>query len=332
MKAIVSASRRTDVAGFHSRWLLNRIRAGYCHWIHPYTARVRRVSLAPGDVWALVLWTRDPAPLLPHLDALRTSGFAMLFQLTITGYGPPIEARNPPIERQLRLAEEIARTLGSSAVLWRYDPILLAGDLGPSWHEERFARLARRLEGVTRRCTFSFVDFYGKTTRNLARVEAERGRAFLRPEVGERRALAARLAAIACAHGMQMLSCCDDSLIGDGVGKSRCVDPAAVGAVRGEEAPPLPERPTRRDCGCVASVDVGAYDTCAFGCAYCYAVSSRDAALRRLAATDPQDTVLYRPPSLRGADLDELAETAEAAGPAPGRPGTLRTGSRDGAC
>jgi hypothetical protein len=307
---IISASRRTDVAGFHSRWLLNRLRAGFCHWIHPYTGHVRRVSLAPEDVLGLVLWTRNPAPVLPHVEGLRASGYAMAFQLTINGYGPPVESHNPPLDRQVALAAAIARLLGPAAVLWRYDPILLADDLDAARHEDRFARLAARLEGATSRCTFSFVDFYGKTTRNLARLEAERGRPFRRPDVEEKRALAARLADIAAGRGMTLVSCCDDALVSGAVGKSRCVDPAVVAAVRGQALPPLAARPTRPDCGCVASVDIGAYDTCAFGCAYCYAVSSRGAALRRLAAADPEDSVLYRPPSLRGADLGTLEASA----------------------
>ncbi|MCA9754062.1 MAG: DUF1848 family protein, partial [Gemmatimonadetes bacterium] len=49
-REIISASRRTDIPAFHSEWMLRRLRAGFCHVIHPYSARVRRVSLAPEDV------------------------------------------------------------------------------------------------------------------------------------------------------------------------------------------------------------------------------------------------------------------------------------------
>jgi hypothetical protein len=312
---IVSASRRTDVPAFHARWFLNRIRAGFCHWIHPYTARVRRVSLLPADVLGIVFWTRNPRPLLPHLDALRADGYPMAFQLTITGYGPPVESHNPPVDTAIDAAGGIAARLGPEAVLWRYDPIVLSRALPWRAHVERFARLARRLEGVTRRCTFSFVDFYGKTERNLGKIEVATGEPFERPDAAAKREMARELAGIAAARGMSFLSCCDDALVGEGVGKSRCVDPAVVAAVRGGPLPPLPFRPTREDCGCVRSVDVGAYDTCAFGCAYCYAVSSRGAALRRLAAADPEDTVLWRPPSLAGVDLEAISALDASARP-----------------
>jgi hypothetical protein len=57
----------------------------------------------------------------------------------------------------------------------------------------------------------------------------------------------------------------------------------------------LKPSPTRQDCGCAESADIGAYDTCPYGCVYCYANNSRDVALRRMRAHDPNDTVLWRP-------------------------------------
>lgn len=34
---IISASRATDIPAFHVRWLLERLRAGYCLWRNPLT-------------------------------------------------------------------------------------------------------------------------------------------------------------------------------------------------------------------------------------------------------------------------------------------------------
>jgi hypothetical protein len=300
---IISASRRTDVPAFHARWFLNRLRAGWCHWIHPYTGAVHRVSLVPDDVDAIVFWTRWPAPLLPDVAAMSADGYTLAFQFTITGYGRPIESHNPPEERAIAVLEKLARAVGAEAVLWRYDPVVLSPRMTPEWHADHFARLARRLSGLTRRCTFSFVEFYGKTERNLRKVEEASCTSFGRPDTGEKQDLGRRLAAIAGQHGMEMLSCCDDALVGGGVGKSRCVDADVIAALRGGRRPAAPLRPTRPDCGCVRSVDIGCYDSCAFGCSYCYATSSRRTALKRLAEADPEDSVLWRPPSLRGVDL-----------------------------
>jgi hypothetical protein len=302
---IVSASRRTDLPAFHARWFVNRVREGFCHWVHPYTGQVRRVSLRPDDVRAIVFWTRHPGPLRPYLDELQALGRPLLFQFTITGQGPPVEAHNPPVATALRQFEALARRLGPDAVLWRYDPILFEDGRAAGTHRRRFAALAARLEGMTRRCTISFVDFYGKTERNLAPLEKARGAPYLRPGVEDKRRLAAELGALGAERGMEVLSCCDDSLVGEGVGKSRCVDPEAIGRVAGAPLPPIEARPTRKDCGCVRSVDVGTYDTCAFGCAYCYAVGHPRTARRRIAECDPEDSLLWRPPSLEGVRLEE---------------------------
>ncbi len=303
-RAILSVSRRTDVPAFHAAWFRRRLAEGFCEVLHPYTGRVQRVSLAPEDVAAWVFWTRRPGPLLPEMRALRSGGAAVVAHVTINGYGAPIETHNPPIDAAIRGFERLAGALGPEAAFWRYDPILLSDEVTPSVHLRRFGRLAAALEGMTTRCTFSFVDFYGKTTRNLTRIERARGAAFERPDDARRAALARELAAIAAARGMELLSCCDDALVGEGVGKSRCIDPGAIErAARRAGGAPLgtfPAAPTRRDCGCVRAIDIGAYDTCAFGCAYCYAVRGRDAAIDRLRGRRAGDPLMFRPARLAG--------------------------------
>ncbi|UCG53768.1 MAG: DUF1848 family protein, partial [Candidatus Latescibacterota bacterium] len=52
---IISASRRTDIPAFYSRWFMNRVRQGFCLVPNPFnTKQISRVTLAPGDVDALV--------------------------------------------------------------------------------------------------------------------------------------------------------------------------------------------------------------------------------------------------------------------------------------
>jgi hypothetical protein len=66
--------------------------------------------------------------------------------------------------------------------------------------------------------------------------------------------------------------------------------------------------PTRDGCGCCESVDLGAYDTCGFGCAYCYATQHPDLGLANLRAHDRDDSLLFRPESLRGVDLSTVEQ------------------------
>ena len=298
-RKIISASRRSDIPAFYSRWLLRRLAEGICDWIHPFTGRVERVSLRPEDCLALVLWTRNPAPLLPALGDLDATGHVTCFQVTLTGYPGELESHNPGLELSLRRLRDLAERVGPERVTWRYDPIVSSSCTPAAFHLERFAAIARGLQGTVRRVTFSFVDAYGKTRRNFERVSREHGVRFFEPTPGERRDLVLRLRDIAAHHGMQLYACCEDDLLGEGIEKGHCIDGDLVRELRPDVSEALKRRPTRRQCGCTESVDIGAYDTCSFGCAYCYATRSRSVALTRLREHDPTDTLLWRPPRLR---------------------------------
>ena len=310
---VISASRRTDIPAFYSRWLLNRIRAGFCHWLNPFASQVYRVSLAPEDCLALVFWTRNPQPLLAHLDFLRREGFRFYFQLTITGYPRPIESHTPPLEEAIASFRRLSQLVGPERVFWRYDPILL-GDLTPErYHVERFDRISGELAGYTRRCYFSFVDLYGKAVRNLGKAGREHGVALVgQPAPDARLDLVRRLRDLAARRDITLHACCEPALAVDGIQRAHCVDADVVQTLWADAAPDsrpalaLRAAPTRKGCGCVESADVGAYDTCVFGCAYCYATNSREAALARLRAHDPDDSILCRPESLRGVDLQSI--------------------------
>ena len=281
---------------------MNRIRAGFCHTTNPFSNRVFRVSLLPEDCTAIVFWTRNPAPLLKHLDDLN--GYKYYFLYSLLGYGRPLESHNPSMEATITTFQRVSER---ATVVWRYDPIVISSITPPEFHLERFAYLARRLAGYTQRCTYSFISMYGKTGRNLGRITADTGVKFSSLDQGQRHDLLTGLARIAQANGMEMYSCCElDYLQIGGIQQGHCVDLNLLRTITGSETLSIQAQPTREHCGCVASADIGSYDTCLFGCAYCYATNSREAALRRHAAHDPSDTILSRPSQWAGIDLDTL--------------------------
>jgi len=298
-RKIISASRRSDIPAFYSRWLLRRLEEGYCEWMHPFTGRVERVSLLPEDCLAIVLWTRNPAPLFPALPDLLASGHFPLFQFTVTGYPKPLESDNPELAVSLRRLRELAERVGPESVIWRYDPIVLSSRTPAAFHLDQFASIARDLEGAVRRVYFSFVDLYGKTRSNFERLSRQHGIGFLEPDAVERRNLVLRLRDVAAGHGMTLHACCEDELVGEGVEKGRCIDLEWICRLRPDVGERLKRRPSREQCGCTESVDIGAYDTCVFGCCYCYATRNREAALSRLREHDPNDTLLWRPRRIR---------------------------------
>ena len=79
---IISASRRTDLPAAHAEWLLRRLREGYALVRNPMNPHsVQRVDLRPECVDGIVLWTKNPAPMLDRLDALKP--YAYYFQYNL---------------------------------------------------------------------------------------------------------------------------------------------------------------------------------------------------------------------------------------------------------
>jgi hypothetical protein len=95
---------------------------------------------------------------------------------------------------------------------------------------------------------------------------------------------------IAAAYGIKMHACCEDAVTGGAIEKAHCVDAERFG----EDVCGAKPAPTREQCGCVQSVDIGAYDTCRFGCVYCYATNSYEVAAKRALEHDPTVPALWR--------------------------------------
>ena len=188
----------------------------------------------------------------------------------------------------------LAAQYGPRVAVWRYDPILFTSLTPPDFHRRTFARLARALEGATDEVVVSFAHLYRKTQRNLDRAAAASGFVWNDPDADRKRTLAAELAQVAEAHGMQLTLCAQRPLLASGVAEAHCVDAARLAAVAGR---PIAARlkGNRPDCLCYQSRDIGAYDTCPHGCVYCYAVQNREAARRRYAAHDPDGEFLFSP-------------------------------------
>jgi len=289
---VISASRRTDIPAFHAEWFMDKIARGRCQVANPFNGRVETVALDPGSVEAIVFWTRNPGPLTPHLPSLWRRGYRFYVTLTITGYPKELEPGCPPAERAAALARDLAGRYGPHAVVWRYDPILLTSVTGAAWHRQNFSRLLGLMEGAVNECVISFADFYKKVERNLASPLARLGAETLEPGWDELRALAADLAKEAGERGVRLTACCEPELGLDTAPASSCVDPARLAAVSGKDFSALQKNPTRPGCGCAASKDIGAYDTCPAGCAYCYANHSPGRSANNAGSMDPRSLAL----------------------------------------
>jgi hypothetical protein len=224
-----------------------------------------------------VFWTRNPGPFQPVLEAVAAQGSPFVLQLTITGYPRALERRVLAPDRAVALARALRGRWGAAAVVWRYDPILVSDLTPPDWHRATFAGLAQALAGTVDEVVTSFATIYRKTQRNLDQAARAGGFAWRDPALDEKRALLATLAGIAAERGMRLTLCAQPDLIVAGAHAARCIDAERLSRVAGR--PVLARaKGNRPGCACPESRDIGAYDSCPHGCAYCYAVSSHDRA------------------------------------------------------
>ena len=278
---IISASRRTDIPAFYSSWFINRLKVGSILIPNPRNpSRLGRIEVSPQNVDCIAFWTKNPSPLLQRLPELDAMGYSYYIQFTLTAYGPEIEPNLPPKAELLRTFIRMSERLGALRSVWRYDPVLIDGTHNVRWHRARFSEMCETLHGYTERCVISFVDPYKSLSGRF--------RALNREEMLE---IAAEFSQIACKYGISLFTCAEEiDLSRYGIEHSACVDQALTERIIGCRIAAKKDANQRPACRCIESVDIGAYDSCPYGCSYCYATSGRD--LLRAAERDPHASMI----------------------------------------
>ena len=285
---IISASRRTDISTYYSEWFFNRLREGYVLVRNPMNARqISRISLSPEAVDGIVFWTKNPVPMLSRLGELEP--YPYYFQFTLTAYGRDVEPNLPGKNGVLIPAfQELSRMAGRERVVWRYDPIFLSDRYTVEYHCRYFRVLAAKLGEYTEKCTVSFLDFYRSTARNMRSLHIREMTAAQQREMME------RFSEIAGEYGLYIDTCSEAISLEDlGVSHASCVDRERLERIGGYRLKVGRDRNQRKECGCAASVDIGAYDTCGNGCLYCYATDSPPRAAERVRAHRPDSPILF---------------------------------------
>lgn len=267
---------------------MTRLRTGLVLVRNPFNRRqVSEIRLDPAVIDYLVLWTKNPAPLLPYVQEIAAMGYPMLLHYTLTACDPCLEPRLPGLDERIAAFHDFAYILGPERVMWRFDPIILTRTLGVDYWLDRFGELAGALRTSTRQCTVSFVSLYAKCRRNLAGVD------LVDPDDSVKKKFALQLAALADAHGIRLKACCDKFLLEEcGIEQAHCIDALQLGTLLGASLQAKKDPGQRPGCGCIQSIDIGAYDCCAHGCRYCYANTSERTVARNIAAHDPDSPLL----------------------------------------
>ncbi len=291
MKRIISVSRRTDIPAFYGDWFMRRIREGFVGVVNPFGGQRYRVSLKPEDVACLVFWSKDFTPFLDHLETLDRLGYRFYFNYTLTAL-PSVFESDVHKHAALSTLKRLAGRYSPAHINWRFDPIIISNVSDGDFYLRAFESLADELEGLVERCYFSFVAFYGKVRRNFKDLERAHGVQVNEPSEEVRIDLANRLAEVAARHGMTMYSCCGDYLLGEKIRKAHCIDGALIERLFGPSETPYKDKGTRPQCGCIESADIGTYNTCPHGCAYCYANANNATARQSFERHDPDSAFL----------------------------------------
>jgi hypothetical protein len=311
---IISASYKTDIPTFYSEWFMNRLQAGYCKMVNPYSQQIYMVDLTPGNVDGFVFWTKNIGPFLKHLPEVHKLGYPFIVQYTITGYPRELEYRVINYAHTIEHMKELAGTYGPHVSVWRYDPIVISSLTPHYWHRHNFEKLAKSLAGTTDEVVVSFAQIYKKTRRNLDWAAHEFGfhwHEHKAATTGSVRTLITDLAQIAISYGMCLKICSQKAFLILGITEeARCVDAERLELVSGRSiADRIELRGNRKECGCFASKDIGEYDTCPHGCVYCYAVQHRNLALERYKAHDPTGEFLFPPKDyVSGAEEEYISQ------------------------
>ena len=268
---IISTSRRTDIPAYYSDWFFNRIQAGFVYVRNPMNFhQISKISLLPEDVDGIVFWTKDPRPMESRLSELDRK-YVYYFQFTITSYGNDVEVNVPNKNTVIIPAfQQLSDQVGPERVIWRYDPIILTAKYTIDHHAQCFSEIAKQLKGYTKRCVISFVDLYRSIWTGMRDI------GYIPLDNDSQYKLAEQLADIAYKNGMIIESCAEGvDLKQFGIEHGRCVDGSLFETLLGCKLKIDRDKNQRAECGCAASIDIGAYNTCLHGCKYCYANFNR---------------------------------------------------------
>lgn len=278
---IISASRRNDTPACHSHWFMEGLRRGYLGVLNKY------VSLKNARL--IVFWTKNPDPIIDHLNEIDNLGIGYYFQHTLNNYeSEGLEPNLPPLEGRIATFQKLSGMIGKEKVIWRFDPLILTDTITKEMLVEKVEKLMQQLTGYTKKLVISF---YRSDDYKHALIRMQANQIYPRNFEGEDISfVASKLGALGEKYNIRISTCADKGdLSFFGIEPNKCVDDELIKQVFSddkvlmtflESRKKLKDPGQRAECQCIVSEDVGSNSTCANGCLYCYANKS-DAAVAR---------------------------------------------------
>ncbi len=273
MKQVISASRRTDIPAFYLPWFMGHLRQGKIEVANPMNRQqVKTVPLTPREVAWIVFWSRNYSVFLNNYDFF--DDYRLFFHFTINPANAALEPDMISPEKAFGQMERLTEIYGPDSVIWRYDPVVFYrrnGELHTNHDIQVFRRFLRRasLMGI-QRCYVSVAHLYPKVLKRARRMN---GFEFMEPERKQQLDILREMVDLASLYGVQVFSCSNDSLLlVEGLRRGSCINGKLLNRL-GHETVSERAKPSRPDCGCTASIDIGDYvkTGCQYHCLYCYA-------------------------------------------------------------
>lgn len=282
---ILNTGGRTDTVQYFSEWLLQRFKEGVVFSRNPlFPGKVTRYELNPDKIDCVLFCSKNYAPILPRLHEISDL-YRTYFFYTITAYGTDMEPGVPSIDESCDTLLALEKLVGRKKIVWRYDPVLLTKKYTVQKHAITFEHLCARLHGHVDRCVFSFVELYKKLQFNMPELCV--------PTDADLDALAETLGGIAQRYRIPLQTCASRADYSRyGISAGACVTLSALGKANGVHFRNLAHKGMRKNCGCMVSHDIGAYDTCINGCRYCYANQNPQKAKDNFRLYNPHSPIL----------------------------------------
>ena len=283
--AILSCSRRTDIPCYYSEWFYNRLRERYFMVRNPMNPKqITRCEFKNSDIDCIVFWTKNPKPMIGRIKEL--TGYNYYFQYTLNGYGTEIEKHIPSKRHCIETFKELYEK-GNGHIIWRYDPIIFTKKYTPEFHLNNFESIAKELKGYTSKCVISFVD---RTSCNADFLNSIGEYQLAKPALDK---FCKSLSGIAKNYGIRLTACAEKADLAKwDIEKAKCIDDEYIERLIGFPVHNNKATGQRELCNCIASVEMGAYSTCANGCGYCYASKGKTALDFNLKRYDPKSPML----------------------------------------
>jgi hypothetical protein len=274
MKTVISASRRTDIPAFYLDWFIKAVRHGSMRVQNPlYKSNYFEVDLRPEKVEWIIFWSRNYKRFLDQRQYF--SDYNLFFHFTILSHHELLEKSQQPINQSIKQVEKLATHYDPRCIIWRYDPIVIwqkASQVDTNYSASEYEYLCYQMSTLNiRKCYFSFVSLYRKFQRHFKNRFP--GQVLNNPHSPAARTILCGMKEIAMKHGIELYSCCNDGLVDAYIKKGRCISGERLNGLNTNARVSQAKAPTRKDCGCTRSIDIGDYakQPCYYGCIYCYA-------------------------------------------------------------